>query len=98
MATKKHTKNAEWINNVTKELEGLGEGLKTEIHINLFKMTQKKDWQAQSHDGMHGFWFLKFTSTHEKIALEINRRLQRTRVPEWITKRKATLIQEDSKL
>ena len=39
MATKKHNENAEWINNITRELEGLEEGPKTEIHIDLLKTT-----------------------------------------------------------
>ena len=42
MATKKHNENAEWINNITRELEGLEEGPKTEIHIDLLKTTLKK--------------------------------------------------------
>ena len=32
MSTKKHNKNAEWINNMTKEQEGLEEGPKAAIH------------------------------------------------------------------
>ena len=39
MATKKYNEKAEWINNMTKELEVLGEGLKTEIRIDLLKRT-----------------------------------------------------------
>ena len=36
---KKHNEKAEWINNMTKELEGLQEGTKAEIHIHLLKST-----------------------------------------------------------
>ena len=43
MATKKkHNENAEWINNITRELERLEEGPKTKIHINLLKTTLKR--------------------------------------------------------
>ena len=42
MATKKHNENAEWINNITTELEGLNEGPKAEIHIDLLKKTLKR--------------------------------------------------------
>ena len=38
----KHNRKAEWMNNMTKELEGLEEGPKAEIHINLLKTTLKK--------------------------------------------------------
>ena len=34
-------KKAEWINNMTKELEGLEEGPKAETHIDLLKTTLK---------------------------------------------------------
>ena len=42
-----------------------------------------------------GFWFKKFTSIHDTLALEMNRCLQGAQVPEWMTKGKTTLIQKD---
>ena len=46
---KKHNENAEWINNITGEQEGLDEGLKTEIHIDLLKIkTTKKNMKLES--------------------------------------------------
>ena len=94
---KKHNEKAEWINDMTRELEGLEEGLKVEIHIELLKKTQKKisNWKTPGHNGIHGFWFKKFTSIHDRLALEMNRCLQDTQVPDWITKGKTTLIQKD---
>ena len=42
MATKKkHNEKAKWTNNITRKLEGLEEGPKVEIHIDLFKTTLK---------------------------------------------------------
>ena len=35
---KKHNEKAKWINNMTRELEGLEEGSKAEIHIELLKI------------------------------------------------------------
>ena len=94
---KKHRKNTEWINIITRELEGLEEGPKMEIHVDLLKTTLKRtsNWKAPGHDGIHGFWFKKFTSIHGRLALEMNRCLQCTQVPEWMTKGKTTLIQKD---
>ena len=46
------------------------------------------------HDGIHGFCFNKFTSIHDRLALKINRCLQGTHVPEWMTKGKTTVIQK----
>ena len=37
----KHNEKAEWISNMTRELEGLEEGSKVEIHIDLLKKTLK---------------------------------------------------------
>ena len=37
---------------------------------------------------MHGFWFKKFTSIQDRLALEMNRCLQRSHLPEWMTKSK----------
>ena len=97
MATKKHNENAESINNITRELDGNEEVPKTEIHIDLLKITLKRisNWKTPVHDGIHGFWFKKFTSIHGRLALEMNRCLQGAQVPEWMTKGKTTLIQKD---
>ena len=94
---KKHNKNAEWINNITREIEGLEEGPKMEIHIDLLKTTLKRisNWKAPGHDGIYGFWLKKFTSIHGRLALEMNRCLQGAQVPEWMTKGKTTLIKTD---
>ena len=42
MATKKHIEKAEWIKNMTIEFEGIEEGPKAEIHIDLLKASLKK--------------------------------------------------------
>ena len=66
---KKHNEKAEGINNMTRELEGLKEAPKAEIHTDLFKMTLKKisNWKTPGHDGIHGFWFKKITSIHDRL-------------------------------
>ena len=53
------------------------------------------NWKTPGHDGIHGFWFKKFTSIHDWLALEMNRCLQGAQVPNWMAKRKTTLIQKD---
>ena len=50
------------------------------------------NWKMPGHDGIHGFWFKKFTSIHDRLALEMNRCLQRAHVPEWMTKGKTTSL------
>ena len=78
---------------MTKELEGLEECLKAEIYRNLFKTTLKKtpNWKTPHQIGIHRFWFKKFTSILDRLALKRNRSLQGAYVSEW----KTTLIQKD---
>ena len=79
---KQHNKKAEWINHITRELEELEEGPKAEIHTDLLKTTLKKvsNWKTPDHDGIHDFWFKKFTSIHDRLALEMNKCQQRAHV------------------
>ena len=72
---------------MTIELEGLEEGPKAEIHIELLKR-HKKRYET-------GFWFKTFTSIYDRLALEMNRCLQDEYVPDWVTKGKTLLIQKD---
>ena len=85
---KKHDEKPEWMNNRTSELEGLEEGPKAEIHTDLLKMTLKIS--KLGHDGIHGFWFKKSPSIHDRLALEMSRCLQGEHIPEWMTKGKTT--------
>ena len=77
MAIKKHNEKSEWMNNMTRKLEGLEEGPKAEIHTDLLKTTLKKtsNWKTSGHDGIHAFWFKKFISIHNRLALEMNKSL-----------------------
>ena len=81
---------------MTRELEGLEEDPKAEIHTDLLKTTLKKisNWKTPGYDGIHGFWFKISTFIHDRLALEMNKCLQTAHVPEWMTKGKTTLIQK----
>ena len=82
---------------MTREQEGFEESPKAEIHIDLLKTTIKKisNWKTPGYDGIHGLCCKKFTSIHDRLALEMNRCLQGTQVPECMTKENTTLIQKD---
>ena len=92
-----HNERAEWVNNITRRLEGLEEGPKAEIHMDLLKTTLKRipNWKTPGHGGIYGFWFKKFTSIHDRLTLEMSRCLQGAHKPDWMTKGKTTLIQKD---
>ena len=44
------------------------EGPVASVHIITLKSVLKKvtNWKTPGHDGIHGFWFKKFTSIHKK--------------------------------
>ena len=79
---------------MTRELEGLEKGPKAEIHSDLLKTKLRNisNWKTPGHDGIHGFWFKNFTTIPDRLTLEMNKCLQTAHVPEWMAKRKTTLI------
>ena len=39
------------------------------------------NWKTLGHDRIHGFWFKKFSTIHEGLALEMHRCLQEHTYP-----------------
>ena len=91
------TKKAEWISNIAKKLERLEEGSKAEMHIDLLRTALKtiSNWKTPGHDGIHEFWFKKFTTIHDRLALKMNICLIETHELECLTKGKTTLIRNN---
>ena len=54
------------------------------------------NWKTPGHDIIYGFWFMKFTSRPDRLALKRSSCQQEAQVPELMTKRKTILIQKDS--
>ena len=89
---------ADWIKNVKKELKGLEKDPKAKLQQDSPRATLKKvpNWKTLGHDGIHGFRFWKkITSIHDRLAIEMNRCLDETNIPEWMIKGNTTLIQKD---
>ena len=63
--------------------------------VKLSQGVNNNNWKTPGHDGIHGFWFKKFASIHDRLALEMNRCLQDAQVHDWMTKGKTTLFQKD---
>ena len=81
--------------NIAKELEVFKKGPE-KIDINSFRTTRKKsNWKTPSHDGIHGIWFKKFTSIHDRLELEIKRCQQEADVSDWMTKGMNTWIKKN---
>ena len=94
---KDHNKKAELIN-MKIELRKLDKDPQVNIHPNGIKPTLKKiaNWKTLSLDGIHGFWFIKFTSINDRLATEMYKCRQKSAILEWMTKGKTTLIQKDT--
>ena len=75
----------------------LREGPQVNTRPDGLKATLKKiaNWKTPGLDGIHGFWFKRFTSIHNRLVTEMNKCIQKTEVPELMTKGKTTLIQKD---
>ena len=74
------------------------EGPQVNIHPDKLKSVLKKIAKRKTPDldGLHGFGSKNFTFIHDRLAMEINKCIQKTEKREWITKGKITLIQKDS--
>ena len=83
----KHDERAEWINNIARELEGLEEGLKAEIHIYLLKTTLKGIPNARP---WWNIWFLV-----EEIHLYS--RKTSTRNEQMLTRNTGTRLDDERK-
>ena len=73
------------------------ENSQVNIHPSVLMATLKKisNWKTPDLDDIHKFWFKKFTSIHDRLTTKMNKCIQKTEIPEWMTKRKTTLIQKD---
>ena len=95
---KDHIKKAKWIDNRETELQMFEEDHQVNIHAEGLKVTLKKiaNWKTPSLESIHGFWFKKFTSIHDKLGTEMNKCIRKTEQPEWRTKGKISLIPKAS--
>ena len=89
MATKKHDENAEWISNITRELEGLKEGPKTNTH-RLTQNNTKKNIKLENARPWWNTWVLV-----QKI--HIHSRLPSTRNEQMPTKCTSTGLDNQKK-
>ena len=54
------------------------------------------NWNAPGHDGVQGFWIKRLDKIHERIAIQLNEILERTKeIPSWMTYGRAMLYQKD---
>ena len=77
------------------ELQMLEECPQVNIHPDGLKATFKKiaNWKTPVLDSIHGFWFKKFTSIHDRLVTKMNKHIQKTEIPECMIKVKTPLIQ-----
>ena len=95
---REYNRKAECISNIEKELKRLEEGTNAKIHLDSLGATLKKSPNRKTpvNDGIYGYWFKKLTSIHDRLAIKMNRCLQETDIPQWMTKGKTIMIQKDT--
>ena len=52
-------------------------------------------YKAPGHDGVHEFWFKRFSFIFHRLTQQPSKWLWKARILEWMTKEKITLIQKD---
>ena len=58
-------------------------------------MKKTPDWNSSGPEGVHRNWIKNFFTLHERIAQQLNIRLETGDVPRWMTKRRTSLILKD---
>ena len=92
-----HNKEAKWLQDVRKEMEGQEQQGMIEItEEKIRKFLQRlPNWKAPGPDMVQGYWFKYFTSMHKSLKDNLADCLKAGKVPEWMTKGKTVLIQKD---
>ena len=85
-----HNRQKRIDNNMEKEIEGLKEGFKATIYIDSLRVSRKNvaNWKTTIRYGLKHL--LPFTTDYKNEKM-----LRRNKIPEWMTKSKTTLIQND---
>ena len=94
---KRHNVTPQWLGNMRKELEDIDKGEPIVLNETTLKHTLRKvaNWKAPGPDGIHGYWFKKFTTLHGRLTHLLQNCLNEGKAPEWMTKGRTTLIQKD---
>ena len=86
---KKHNENSEWINNITRELDGLEEGSEMEIHVDLLRTTLKKNIQLESVRTWWNTWLLvQEIHLHSRQTSTRNEQMLTRRASTWMDDRR----------
>ena len=78
-----------------KELRILEEGPKVVIYLDALNATKYLTGKLWPRWRTRIFVLKRFTSIHDWLAIEMNKYIQKTEIPEWMTEWKPTLIQQD---
>ena len=54
------------------------------------------NWKAPGPDGVHGYWYKRFSSLHYQMATTLNECLAADQVPDWMTRGRTDLIQKEN--
>ena len=85
-----YSRKVEWLINM--KMDYKEKEPEAEIHLESLRGTLKKivNWKAPGLNGIHGFWFKRFTSIPDRLAQQLHKCLQEKNLPECMTKGKTT--------
>ena len=96
---KEDGKDAEWLENFTRDFEYKKEQEEVEITPEKIKKILRKmpNWKAPSPDCVQGFWLKNVKSIQEGLRRNLQKCLENGNVPMWMIKGRTILMQKDSK-
>ena len=91
---KEHHRETRWLKELKEELYNIEQQEDLTINGEKLKVVLRKlaNWKAPGPDGVHGFWFKRFSSLHAQLAIKLNECLVAGEVPDWMTKGRTVLI------
>ena len=94
---KEHQSDAKWLKDLREELCTIQQQEDVTIDSEGLKVVLRKlaNWKAPGPDGVHGFWYKRFSSLHAQTATQLNEYLAAGEVPKWMTRGRTVLIQRD---
>ena len=93
----KHQEESAWLKDIENAHSELERQTDIEITVSDVKkgISGMKNWKAPGPDGVRGFWFKRFTSINDSLAIALNNCVKEGRVPGWMVKGRTALIQKN---
>ena len=91
-----YKKDAKWLEDLRSDVN-----VKKQEKIDITTGSLKKilgglpNWKPPCRDLVHGFWLKNFSSSHERVRLQLKESLDSGFVPSWLNRGRTSLLQKD---